>query len=94
MLDIRVMSLTDGAVETHALSDVEELLTRDDTLIWMDVPECSDEAVSLLTDVLGCHPLAVRDCMPRNRVPRVRIPPHPQLLIVPGPERGPSGHVH
>jgi magnesium transporter len=94
MLDIRVMSLTGDTVETHALSDVEELLERDDTLIWVDIPECSDEAVVLLTDVLGCHPLAVRDCMQRNRVPRVRIYPHQQLLIVHGPERGPSGHVH
>jgi Mg2+ and Co2+ transporter CorA len=88
------MSLTGDAVQTHALSDVKELLTRDGTLIWVDIPECSDEAVLLLTDVLGCHPLAVRDCMQRNRVPRVRIYPHQQLLIVHGPERGPSGHVH
>jgi magnesium transporter len=44
--------------------------------------------------VLGCHPLAVRDCLERNRVPRVRIYPHQQLLILHGPERGPSGHVH
>jgi magnesium transporter len=91
---IRVLSLTGDQVENHALSDVAELLTRDGTLIWVDIPECSDEAVALLTDVLGCHPLAVRDCMQRNRVPRVRIYPHHQLLIVHGPERGPSGHVH
>jgi Mg2+ and Co2+ transporter CorA len=94
MVDIRVMSLAGDTVQTHALSDVKELLTRDGTLIWVDIPECSDEAVLLLTDVLGCHPLAVRDCMQRNRVPRVRIYPHQQLLIVHGPERGPSGHVH
>jgi magnesium transporter len=94
MADIRVMSLTGDTVHTHAPSDVKELLTRDQTLIWVDIPECSDEAIELLTDVLGCHPLAVRDCMQRNRVPRVRIYPHQQLLIVHGPERGPSGHVH
>jgi Mg2+ and Co2+ transporter CorA len=76
------------------VSEVESLLKRDDVLIWVDIPECSDEAVTLLTDVLGCHPLAVRDCMQRNRVPRVRIYPHQQLLILHGPERGPSGHVH
>src|SRR4029450_272403 len=46
------------------------------------------------SDVFECHPLAVRDCMQRNRVPRVRIYPHQQLLILHGPERGPSGHVH
>jgi magnesium transporter len=94
MAGMRVLSLTGDKVETHDVSDVEALLKQDDTLVWVDVPECSDEAVRLLTDVLECHPLAVRDCMQRNRVPRVRIYPHQQLLIVHGPERGPSGHVH
>jgi magnesium transporter len=51
--------------------------------IWVDIPECSDEAVTLLTD-----------CLQRNRVPRVRIYPHQQLLILHGPERGPYGYVH
>jgi len=94
MFDIRVMSLTGDRVQNHALSEVEDLLKQDGTLVWIDIPECSEEAVRLLTDVLLCHPLAVRDCMQRNRVPRVRIYPHHQLLIVHGPERGPSGHVH
>src|SRR3954468_20393634 len=94
MVDIRVMSLAGDTIETHDRSAVEELLTQDGTLIWMDIPECSDEAVAMLTDVLQCHPLAVRDCMQRNRVPRVRIYPHQQLMILHGPERGPSGHVH
>jgi magnesium transporter len=91
---MQVLSLTGDKVETHEVSDVAALLKRDDTLVWVDIPECSDEAVALLTDVLECHPLAVRDCLQRNRVPRVRIYPHQQLLIVHGPERGPSGHVH
>src|SRR4051794_12396190 len=94
MADIQVLSLTGDIVETHAVSDVRELLKRDGTVLWVDIPECSEEAVDLLTDVLHCHPLAVRDCTQRNRVPRVRIYPNQQLLIVHGPERGPSGHVH
>src|SRR5215213_9962564 len=94
MAGIRVLALTGDGVETHAVSDVAALLSREDMLVWVDVPECSDEAVTMLTDVLHCHPLAVRDCMQRNRVPRVRIYPHQQLLILHGPERGPSGHVH
>jgi magnesium transporter len=94
MAGLQVLSLTGDKVETHDLSAVAALLERDHTLVWVDVPECSDEAVRLLTDVLKCHPLAIRDCMQRNRVPRVRIYPHQQLLIVHGPERGPSGHVH
>jgi magnesium transporter len=76
MAGMRVLSLTGDKVETHDVSEVEALSKQDDLLVWVDVPECSDEAVRLLTDVLKCHPLAVRDCMQRNRVPRVRIYPH------------------
>ncbi|MFI5894393.1 magnesium transporter CorA family protein [Actinoplanes sp. NPDC051513] len=94
MAGIRVLSLSADGVETHTLAEVEGLLERPGALVWVDIPECSDEAITLLTDVLRCHPLAVRDCMHRNRVPRVRIYPHHQLLILHGPERGPSGHVH
>jgi magnesium transporter len=94
MAGIRVLALTGDGVETHAASEVAALLSREEALVWVDIPECSDEAVTMLTDVLHCHPLAVRDCMQRNRVPRVRIYPHQQLLILHGPERGPSGHVH
>lgn len=92
---IRVLLLTADGVEHHTAADVGTLLGRDDdSLVWVDIPSCGDDAATLLTDVLGCHPLAVRDCLQRNRVPRVRIYPHQQLLIVHGPERGPSGHVH
>ncbi|NMO55058.1 magnesium transporter CorA family protein [Actinoplanes sp. TBRC 11911] len=94
MAGIRVLSLSGGTVQSHPTAEVAALIGRPDTVVWVDIPECSDEAVDLLTEVLKCHPLAVRDCMQRNRVPRVRIYPHQQLLILHGPERGPSGHVH
>jgi magnesium transporter len=94
MSGMRVLALSGQTVETHRIGDVPTLLLREDVLVWVDIPECSDEAVTLLTDVLHCHPLAVRDCMERNRVPRVRVYPHQLLLILHGPERGPSGHVH
>src|SRR3954471_16327785 len=94
MAGIQVLAVTADGVETHAVTEVGTLLLREDALVWVDIPECSEEAVVMLTDVLHCHPLAVRDCMQRNRVPRVRIYPHQQLLILHGPERGPSGHVH
>jgi Mg2+ and Co2+ transporter CorA len=95
MGSIRVLLLTADGVERHTVADVASLIARDDdSVVWVDIPACGEDAADLLTDVLGCHPLAVRDCMQRNRVPRVRIYPHQQLLILHGPERGPSGHVH
>jgi magnesium transporter len=94
MAGIQVLAVTREGVEMHPVSAVESLLTHRGILLWVDIPECSEEAVTMLTDVLGCHPLAVRDCLQRNRVPRVRIYPDQQLLILHGPLRGSSGHVH
>ncbi len=53
---MRVLSLTGDKVETHDVSEVEALSKQDDLLVWVDVPECGDEAVRLLTDVLKFHP--------------------------------------
>nr|WP_296073470.1 magnesium transporter CorA family protein [uncultured Actinoplanes sp.] len=94
MAGISVLSLAGGTVQSHPTDEVAALIAQPGTVVWVDIPVCTEEAVELLTDVLRCHPLAVRDCMQRNRVPRVRIYPHQQLLILHGPERGPSGHVH
>jgi Mg2+ and Co2+ transporter CorA len=94
MAGIPVLSLAGNRVEERAATEVGALPERPEALVWVDIPECTEGAISLLTDVLECHPPAVRDCMQRNRVPRVRIYPHRQLLILHGPERGPSGHVH
>jgi len=91
---MRVLAVTEQGVETHPASAVASLLEDPDILLWVDIPECSEEAVTLLTDVIGCHPLAVRDCMQRNRVPRVRMYQHQHLLILHGPQLGASGHVH
>ena len=94
MPGIEVLLITSTLVEARAVGEVEALLKRDDVVIWVDIPECSEEAILLLTEVLGCHPLAVRDCMERNRVPRVRIYPHQQLLILqePAPAHHHSQH--
>ncbi|GIM97730.1 CorA family divalent cation transporter [Paractinoplanes toevensis] len=94
MAGIRALARTADGAATHTVTEVGALLEVPGALVWVDIPECTDEAIALLTDVLGCHPLTVRDCMQRNRVPRVRIYPYQQLLIRHGPERGPSGHVH
>lgn len=94
MVGIRVLARSADGGRPHPVDQVEQLLERPGVLVWVDIPECSDKAISLLTDELRRHPLAVRDCMQRNRVPRVRIYPYQQLLIGHGPERGPPGHVH
>jgi len=91
-MDVRVIDA--GGVRRHGVDELPELLDRDDGFIWVDVPTCDERAVRVLTDVFGCHPMAVRDCVQRNRVPRVRLYEKHIFLILHGPERGPAGHVH
>ena len=37
----------------------------------MDIPNCDDDSARVLSEVFAFHPLAVRDCVERNRVPKV-----------------------
>ncbi|MGW5153666.1 hypothetical protein [Rhodococcus koreensis] len=68
-MDVRFIS--DDGVRSCAVSDLEELLDRPDGVVWVDVPTWDDQAEHALTDLFGFHPLAVRDSMNRNQVPKV-----------------------
>jgi magnesium transporter len=89
-----VLLLTEKGAEPHPVEDLPALLAREDGLIWVDIPRCDDEAVRVLSDVFGFHRLAIRDCIERNRVPRVHAYPDHFFAILHAPELGRSGHVH
>lgn len=88
-----VVWITDGNTKRATPADVPSLLERRDGFVWVDVSECDETATSLLSDVFGFHPLAVRDCTRRSHVPKVHAYPDHTFLILhaPEPERG---HVH
>ncbi len=69
---IDVLFVTDEGIDQHPVEDLAALLDRDDGLVWVDVPVCDEAAARVLTEVFGFHPLAVRDCVERNAVPKVR----------------------
>lgn len=91
-MEVRVID--SAGVRPGRVDELPGVLARDDAFVWVDIERCDDAAVRVLTDVFGCHPLAVRDCVERNRVPRVRLYPEHVFLILHGPERGQAGHVH
>ena len=70
------------------------LLRRDTGFIWVDIPACGEADARALSEVFGFHPLAVRDCVERNRVPKVHGYGDHVLLVLHAPERGHRGHVH
>jgi magnesium/cobalt transport protein CorA len=71
-----------------------ELLDRDDGMVWVDIPSCDRDAERVLAEVFGLHPMAIHDCVERNRVPKMHGYPDRVLVVLHAPERGERGHVH
>jgi magnesium transporter len=91
-MDVRFVS--DQGVEQHPVDDLTALLAREDGLVWVDVPTCDEEAARVLAEVFGFHPLAIRACVERNAVPKVRAYRDHIFVVLHAPELGKGGHVH
>lgn len=78
----------------HDPSEIDALLARDGGFVWVDIPECDEQAGAFLRDRLNVHPLAVQDCMSRSHVPKLRTYPDQLFLIIHAPLLGNAGHVH
>jgi Mg2+ and Co2+ transporter CorA len=89
-----VWLITDQGIEDRSPVELPALLQRDTGLIWVDIPSCDDEGARALLDGFGFHPLAVRDCVERNRVAKVHGYGDHVLIVLHAPERGQRGHVH
>jgi Mg2+ and Co2+ transporter CorA len=91
---VEVHAISADAVRGHPVGDLPALLTRDEVVVWVDIPTYDAEAQRVLVDVFDLHPTAVRDCERRNRVPKMHAYPQHLLVILHGPEPGERGHVH
>jgi Mg2+ and Co2+ transporter CorA len=91
-MDVRL--LTPDGVERHPVEDLKVLLDRPDGLVWVDIPVCDEATGQTLSEVFGFHPLAVRDCVERNRVPKVHVYADYVFVVLHAPELGKAGHVH
>jgi magnesium transporter len=81
-------------VGSHDLAELPDLLKRDDGFLWLDIPEWSDEAETLLAAEFGFHAMAISESKNRNHIPRVHVYPHHVFIVVHAPEIGAGGHVH
>ena len=91
---MEVRLLTDQGIEDRSPDELAALLRRDTGFIWVDIPSCDEAGARALLEVFGFHPLAVRDCVERNRVPKVHGYGDHVLIVLHAPERGQRGHVH
>ena len=91
-MDVRF--ITDQGIEDRSAAELGVLLRSDTGLVWVDIPVCDEESARVLLEVFGFHRLAVRDCVERNRVPKVHGYGDHVLIVLHAPERGQRGHVH
>jgi magnesium transporter len=91
-MDVRL--ITDHGIKVCTKDDLPELLRQDEGVVWVDLPSCDAEQGRVLAEVFGFHPLAIRDAMQRNRVPRLHAYRDYAFLILHAPERGAAGHIH
>jgi magnesium transporter len=89
-----VQLIGDSGVVRHRAEELPALLERGQGLVWVDIPTCDEEAVRVLSEVFGFHPLAIRDCVERNHVAKVHAYPDHVFVVLHAPERGQGGHVH
>jgi Mg2+ and Co2+ transporter CorA len=91
---IEVRLISDGGVQEHPAEDLQALLARGDGIVWVDIPVPDEQASKVLTEVFGFHPLAVRDAMERNHIPKMHAYPDHVVVVLHAPEHGQGGHVH
>jgi magnesium transporter len=91
-MDVRL--ITDQGIENRSPDELAALLRRDIGFVWVVIPSCDEDGSRALLETFGFHPLAVRDCVERNRVPKVHGYGDYVLVVLHAPERGQRGHVH
>src|ERR1043165_9708709 len=68
---VNVYLITAAGLVEHAESDIPRLLTGTDWFLWVYLDSAAPQARHVLSEVFGFHPLAVKDCIERNRVPKM-----------------------
>jgi magnesium transporter len=91
---VNVHLITDAGVSECTREDLPALVGGKRGLLWVDVPVWDHAAADLLRETFGFHPLALRDCAMRNRIPKVHAYQDTLFIILHAPERGIGGHVH
>jgi magnesium transporter len=89
-----VWLIADGGVEQRSVEELVMLIALQEGLVWVDIPTCDEEGVRVLSEVFGFHPLAVRDCVERNQVPKIHAYSDHVFVVLHAPERGRGSTVH
>ena len=71
MITCRLYEQGERRSKDLAVADVSEVIDRAGTLIWLDVPEPTAEALQPLKEEFGFHDLAIEDCLHPHQRPKI-----------------------
>jgi len=83
-----VLLVTATGVESKSVDELPALLKSGDGIVWVDIPSVDDEAERILSDIFKFHPLAVKDAVERNRVPKLHAYSDHVFVALHTPELG------
>src|SRR5215218_2526405 len=86
--------IDDTGMRQCDVAELNELRSRTDGFLWLDIPEWSDKAERVLADDFGFHHIAIANSRERNHVPRVHVYSDHVFIVIHAPEIGAAGHVH
>ncbi|MCD5311850.1 magnesium transporter CorA family protein [Kineosporia babensis] len=91
---MNVHLITVDGIHQHEPGDIAVLRQRSDGFVWVDAQAEDPRTANVLESVFQFHPLAVKDALERNRVPKMHAYTDVILVVLHAPERGDRGHVH
>jgi Mg2+ and Co2+ transporter CorA len=91
---MEIRTIVDGTAQVIPAGGLAQALADPAALVWVDIPHCDAEAQSLLADVFGFHPTAVRECVQRQRMPKFHAYVAHVFVVLHSPHLGEHGHVH
>jgi magnesium transporter len=74
--------------------DLQVALADPEVTVWVDIPGCDEESLSVLRDVFGFHAVAIWECRQRQRMAKFHPYADHVYVVLHAPERGEHGHVH
>jgi magnesium transporter len=89
-----VYALRPTGLTEHVPKEVPDLLDEPDTVVWIDVPQCDEEASEQLGEWFPFHTLALGDCMARNHISKFHFYEDHVFTVLHAPKLGTGGHVH
>ncbi len=71
MIDIILHAGPEGPVAKTRLEDLKEIITREETTVWVDVVDPTPEEIAHIGEKFGFHPLALEDVQRGGQRPKI-----------------------